>query len=108
MILRMLADEAPERFARTSWMIGANAAEEVTGDDFARAAARRCGGRARAVLVYEGGPVDDQGWHLVTSRKGRSTWRLEAEGRARTAAASITRASMRSTHSFSVLPRSPR
>jgi glutamate carboxypeptidase len=82
MILRMLEEEAPETFARTSWMIGANAAEEVTGDDFARAAAVRCGGRAKAVLVYEGGPVDDQGWHLVTSRKGRSTWRLEAEGRA--------------------------
>lgn len=82
MILRMLADEAPERFARTSWMIGANAAEEVTGDDFARAAAMRCRGRAKAVLVYEGGPVDDRGWHLVTSRKGRSTWRLQAEGRA--------------------------
>jgi glutamate carboxypeptidase len=82
MILRMLQDESPETFARTSWVIGANAAEEVTGDDFARAAAVRCGGRAKAVLVYEGGPVDDQGWHLVTSRKGRSTWRLEAEGRA--------------------------
>ncbi len=82
LILRILAEEARETFVRTSWMIGANAAEEVTGDDFARAAAARCGGRARAVLVYEGGPVDDQGWHLVTSRKGRSTWRLEAEGRA--------------------------
>jgi glutamate carboxypeptidase len=82
MILRMLADEAPDRFARTSWMIGANAAEEVTGDDFAKAAAVRCRGRAKAVLVYEGGPVDDRGWHLVTSLKGRSTWRLEAEGRA--------------------------
>lgn len=82
MILRMLQEEAHETFARTKWIIGANAAEEVTGDDFARCAAQRCDGRARAVLVYEGGPVDDQGWHLVTSRKGRSTWRLEAEGRA--------------------------
>lgn len=82
MVLRMLEEEAPDCFARTSWRIGSNAAEEVTGDDFARAAAARCQGRARAVLVYEGGPVDDRGWHLVTSRKGRSTWRLEAEGRA--------------------------
>lgn len=82
MILRMLREEAPEIFARTSWRIGANAAEEVTGDDFARAAAKRCGGRVRAVLVFEGGPVDELGWHLVTSRKGRSTWRLEAAGRA--------------------------
>ncbi len=64
------------------WLVAANAAEEVTGDDFGLVTARRCGGRARAVLVYEGGPVDAAGWHLVVSRKGRSTWRLEAEGRA--------------------------
>ena len=77
-----LRDAAPEAYARPSWLVAANAAEEVTGDDFGLVTAHRCGGRAKAVLVYEGGPVDAQGWHLVVSRKGRSTWRLEAEGRA--------------------------
>lgn len=82
LMLQVLRDCAPEAFDSTHWIVAANAAEEVTGDDFGRATAERCGGRARAVLVFEGGPVDAQGWHIVTSRKGRSTWRLSAEGRA--------------------------
>lgn len=82
LLLRVLADSAPEAFAAGRWIVAANAAEEVVGDDFARAAERICGGRARAVLVFEGGPVDERGWHLVTSRRGRSTWRLSCEGRA--------------------------
>ncbi len=82
LMLQILRDAAPEAFERTHWMVAANAAEEITGDDFGRATAERCGGKARAVLVFEGGPVDEQGWHIVTSRKGRSTWMLSAEGKA--------------------------
>lgn len=82
MILEILREHAPEFFEKTSWIVASNAAEEVTGDDFARAATTLCGGAARAVLVFEGGPVDEQGWHIVTSRKGRSTWKLSAAGRA--------------------------
>ncbi|NLT71436.1 MAG: M20 family metallopeptidase [Verrucomicrobiaceae bacterium] len=82
MILSILRETAPDCFENTSWLVAANAAEEVTGDDFARAATTACGGSARAVLVFEGGPVDERGWHIVTSRKGRSTWKLTVEGRA--------------------------
>jgi len=82
LMLQMLRDAAPEVFERTHWLVAANAAEEITGDDFGRATAERCGGKARAVLVFEGGPVDKRGWHIVTSRKGRSTWRLSAAGKA--------------------------
>ena len=80
--LMTLRDVAPEAYARPSWLVAVNAAEEVTGDDFGLVTTHRCHGKARAVLVYEGGPIDAQGYHLVVSRKGRSTWRLEAEGRA--------------------------
>ena len=82
LILQILREAAPEAFARTHWMVAANAAEEIIGDDFGRATAERCHHQARAVLVFEGGPVDERGWHIVTSRKGRSTWRLSAEGKA--------------------------
>jgi glutamate carboxypeptidase len=82
LILQVLRDCAPEAFAQTHWLVAANAAEEVTGDDFGHATAERCAGKARAVLVFEGGPVDERGWHIVTSRKGRSTWQLTAEGKA--------------------------
>ncbi|MFN0077365.1 MAG: M20/M25/M40 family metallo-hydrolase [Prosthecobacter sp.] len=82
LILQILRDCAPEAFAQTHWLVAANAAEEITGDDFGHATIERCGGKARAVLVFEGGPVDAQGWHIVTSRKGRSTWQLTADGKA--------------------------
>lgn len=82
LLLQALRDCAPEVFNNTHWLVAANAAEEITGDDFGVATAQRCGGKARAVLVFEGGPVDGQDWHIVSSRKGRSTWRLSAEGKA--------------------------
>ncbi|MDI1312706.1 M20/M25/M40 family metallo-hydrolase [Prosthecobacter sp.] len=82
LMLQSLRDAAPDVFEHTHWIVAANAAEEIIGDDFGHATAERCGGKARAVLVFEGGPVDERGWHIVTSRKGRSTWRLKAEGRA--------------------------
>jgi glutamate carboxypeptidase len=82
LMLQILRDAAPETFEHTHWLVAANAAEEITGDDFGHATAKRCGGKARAVLVFEGGPVDERGWHIVTSRKGRSTWKLSAEGKA--------------------------
>lgn len=82
LMLQILRDCAPEVFERAHWLVAANAAEEVTGDDFGHATMARCGGKARAVLVFEGGPVDERGWHIVTSRKGRSTWQLTAAGKA--------------------------
>ncbi|WP_395738675.1 M20/M25/M40 family metallo-hydrolase [Prosthecobacter sp.] len=82
LILQILRETAPEIFERTHWVVAANAAEEIVGADFGEATASLCGGKARAVLVFEGGPVDAQGWHIVTSRKGRSTWKLSAEGKA--------------------------
>lgn len=82
LMLQTLRDIAPEAFENTHWIIAANAAEEVTGDDFALQTAARCARTARAVLVFEGGPVDEHGWHIVTSRKGRSTWRLQVTGKA--------------------------
>ncbi|MBE2283063.1 MAG: M20/M25/M40 family metallo-hydrolase [Prosthecobacter sp.] len=82
LMLQILRDCAPDIFDRTHWIVAANAAEEVTGDDFGRATIKLCHGKARAVLVFEGGPVDALGWHIVTSRKGRSTWKLTSEGKA--------------------------
>lgn len=82
MMLRTLRETMPEVFERTHWLVASNAAEEITGADFAEQTAQRCGGKAKAVLVFEGGPVDERGWHIVTSRKGRSTWKLSVEGRA--------------------------
>lgn len=82
LMLQLLHEHDRDAFESAHWIVAANAAEEIIGDDFARATRELCQGRARAVLVFEGGPREADGWHLVVSRKGRSTWKLEAEGRA--------------------------
>lgn len=82
LMLHLLREYDRAAFESAHWIVASNAAEEVIGDDFARATRQLCQDRARAVLVFEGGPREADGWHLVISRKGRSTWRLEAEGRA--------------------------
>ncbi len=82
LLMKILLDEAPQIVEEHAWLVAANAAEEIVGDDFAQVVSVHCGGRARAILVFEGGPREDGQWHIVTSRKGRSTWRLDAIGRA--------------------------
>lgn len=79
--LQLLRQGWPQLFESTSWLIAANSAEEVIGADFARRTAERCPQGARAVLVFEGGPHLQDGWHLVTARKGRAEYRLTCQGR---------------------------
>lgn len=82
LMLRTLQAEMPEFFEKTHWLIAANSAEEVIGSDFAQRTHERCPSGARCVLVFEGGPRDAEGWHLVTSRKGRLEYRITCNGRA--------------------------
>lgn len=82
LLLHALREAQPERFEQTHWLVAANAAEEVIGADFGERAGERCAGRARAVLVFEGGPRVNGQWHVVTSRKGRAEYRITATGRA--------------------------
>lgn len=82
LMLRMMREVLPDVFERTTWWIGANAAEEVIGSDFAKRAAERCAQDLRCVLVCEGWPRDDAGYRMVTSRKGRTEYRITCMGRA--------------------------
>lgn len=82
LMLQGIRQADPELFEKTDWLIAANASEEVMATDFADRTAERCPTGARAVLVFEGGPHLDGGWHIVQSRKGRSVFRIEAEGKA--------------------------
>jgi glutamate carboxypeptidase len=82
LVLRALREFAPELYERTSWMIAANASEEVMARDFARFTSERCPQGAAAVLVFEGGPREESDYHIVTSRKGRAEYRISAHGRA--------------------------
>jgi glutamate carboxypeptidase len=82
LMMQVLREVNPVLFESTHWLIAANSAEEVIGSDFAERTRERCPDGARAVLVFEGGPVDEEGWHIVTSRKGRAEYRITCTGRA--------------------------
>ncbi len=80
MMLGALKKFAPRVFEETSWLIAANASEEVMAKDFAARSAERCPHGAEAVLVFEGGPRNGTDYHIVTSRKGRAEYRIRAHG----------------------------
>lgn len=82
LMLMTLRDTRPDLFEATSWLVAANSAEEVIGSDFAIRTVERCPHGAKWILVFEGGPADAGGWHIVTSRKGRLEYRLTCAGRA--------------------------
>lgn len=82
LVLRALQKFAPELFESTSWIVAANASEEVMARDFAKFTSERCPQGAEAVLVFEGGPREGNVFHIVTSRKGRAEYRISAHGRA--------------------------
>lgn len=105
LMLRVLQEQRPERFAATSWLIAANAAEEVVGSDFAARTRERCPAGARVVLVFEGGPHDASGWHVVAARKGRLEYRLTAAGRAAHAGSSFTQGINAVVELATLLPR---
>lgn len=82
LMMKVMQERLPDLFESTHWLIAANSAEEVIGSDFANRTRERCPQGVRAVLVFEGGPRDAQGWHLVTARKGRAEFRITCHGRA--------------------------
>ncbi len=82
LLLQILKEVAPDYLNQTDLLIAANAAEEVIGSDFAERTAERCPQGAQAVLVFEGGPVEESiRHHLVTARKGRLEFRIDCHGR---------------------------
>lgn len=71
----------PNLLESHAWMIAANSAEEVISIDFSERIHQLCPRGGKAVLVFEGGPKDQDGWHVVNARKGRMEYRIDCEGR---------------------------
>ncbi len=82
LMLRSLQLSRSHLFEQHRWLIAANASEEVIGAEFAHRTAERATTGAKAILVFEGGPREGNNFHLVTARKGRALYRIQAEGRA--------------------------
>jgi glutamate carboxypeptidase len=86
--MQAMAELAPDEFAARDWLVAANASEEALSADFGSRTAERCAGisggpaRASAVLVFEGGLLRGREFTLVTGRKGKSDYRVAANGRA--------------------------
>lgn len=81
MVLDTLHACAPELFARAGWQLCFDAGEELFLADFPEHCLRRIAPDARACLVFEAGRLDDGCFKIVTNRKGRASFLIEAEGR---------------------------
>jgi glutamate carboxypeptidase len=81
MILEALQKFARPQFDRVHWVICLNASEETLSDDFSQFCLERLPKNTLACLVFEGGASDNQNMQIVTSRKGRATFRVVVEGK---------------------------
>jgi len=105
MLLHALRECAPEAYESTDWLIALNAAEEVMSRDFAASTTARCPELVAGVLVFEGGPVENGDYHLVTARKGRAEYRVTAHGRGAHAGSAIEKGINAIVALSEVLPR---
>jgi glutamate carboxypeptidase len=79
-VLETLAGTRPDFFRRSGWKVLLDATEETDLADFARFSRNESRGCA-AFLVFEAGDHSGSDWKLVTSRKGRASYRIEVEGK---------------------------
>ena len=80
-ILVGLRDLQPDVFENVTWTLFLNSSEEEYSPDFGQVCRERFAPNTLAALVFESeGRLGEQGL-VVTSRKGRGTWRVTASGR---------------------------
>lgn len=81
MVLAAIRHTLPHVFARVGWRVLLNGAEEHLVPDFGALCRQELGDRTRAALVFEAGKWHDSTFSLVTARKGRVPFWVEARGR---------------------------
>lgn len=81
MILDALHALSPEMFASVSWTLLLDSSEEDDAQEFGDLCLERLGEDAIAALVFEYGAMDASTFRLVTARKGRAMFEIEAFGR---------------------------
>lgn len=81
MMLESLKENLPEFFDSISWYLLFDASEETDSADFGALCRNLLPKETAAALVFEAGAIMHGKVHLVTSRKGRAVFRLEAVGR---------------------------
>lgn len=81
LVLQAISAVHPEWLDRNPVVIGLNAAEEELSPDFGPELLRRLGPRPRAALIFEAEGRRGEFRRLVRARKGRGTFRIQAQGR---------------------------
>jgi glutamate carboxypeptidase len=82
LVVRALHDAAPELFARTTWRVALNAAEEEGNDTFPPLLRGLLGAATRACLVFECSNELEGGANtLAVARRGAARFRIEVRGR---------------------------
>lgn len=70
-----------ELYDSTNWLVCLNASEEVLALDFGERCLERLPNNTRACLVFESGTPSDEGYRIVTARKGKASFRITTTGR---------------------------
>ena len=81
MVLDAIRTLKPSLFEQVSWLVCIDACEEALSEDFSRHCIDRLPEETLACLVFEGGSVEEGRVKLVTSRKGRATFRVQVTGK---------------------------
>lgn len=81
MVLDALKQLVPDVYEKHGWQFFLDAAEERFADDFPDVCLTRFPKDTLACLVFEAGRFDNGVFKIVTRRKGRATFLVEAEGR---------------------------
>jgi glutamate carboxypeptidase len=81
MVLDTIQKFYPQLFNRINWVICLDASEETMSDDFGEFCKARIPSNALACLIFEGGTPNQNGFPIVTARKGRAEFRVRADGR---------------------------
>ena len=81
MVLDAIRTIEPDLFNRVSWLVCLDACEETLSLDFSQRCMERLPQKTVACLVFEGGNEKNGNLSLVTSRKGRASYRVSVTGR---------------------------
>lgn len=80
LVLSAIREMSLQVFEDVTWVLLLNSSEEVFSPDFGRHCCERLAGGV-AGLIFECGSRDKDAYTVVTSRKGRATYRCTVEGR---------------------------
>lgn len=81
-ILSAIKEFAPKLFEDTTWIICCNSCEEILSEGFGKACLELLPSSTSAALVFEAARLrDETDLRILTSRKGRETYRISVEGR---------------------------